>query len=185
VSSTHNWFAILVKPRHEKAVSAALRGKGYKEYLPLYKSQRKSAGHVRTADLPLFPMYVFCRFDPTQRLPILTIPGVFSIVGTSTAPTPLDDHEIEGIQTLVGSGMRIDPWPCVEIGEVVQITQGPLSGLSGVLLSAKGADRLIVTVTLLRRSISVEIDRQWAEPLHRPGTSSRRGAARSSTSSLQ
>jgi len=165
VSSTPRWFALLVKPRHEKAVAAALRGKGYTEYLPLYEARHRSAGHLRKAQLPLFPMYVFCRFDPVNRLPILTIPGVFSIVASGTEPAPLDDREIEVMQTVVRSGLRIDPCPYVEIGEMVEIVNGPLRGLSGLILNSKGEQRLIVSVTLLRRSISIEIDRPSVKPL--------------------
>jgi transcription antitermination factor NusG len=152
------WFALMVKSRHEKAVAAALRGKGYPEFLPLVEQTTRSAGHNRTVQLPLFPMYQFCRLDPFRRMPVLTIPGVLSIVSVGNVPAPVDESEIEAIQQLVRSSQQ--PLACgfIELGEVVEVISGPLQGLQGILQEIRGKWRLVLSVTLLRRSVSVETD---------------------------
>jgi transcription termination/antitermination protein NusG len=164
VDSPFPWFALQVKSRHEKAVTLSLRSKGYVEFLPLY--HRCSSTGLRNVELPLFPSYVFCRFDPYQRLPILVTPGVFSIIGTQKGPLPIEDSEISAIQATVESGLHVEPCPYMNVGDYVCIETGPLCGKSGIVQRVKSKDRLIVSITLLQRSISIEIDSNW---LTRPG----------------
>ena len=116
-------------------------------------------------DLPLFPGYLFCRFDVQVRLPILTTLGVISIVGTGKIPVPIPDQEIDAIQTMIRSDLHVQPWPQLVVGSRVLIEQGPLKGLEGVALDIKKKYRLFVSVPLLQRSVSVEIDREWVRPL--------------------
>lgn len=163
------WFAIKVKSRHEKTVARALRGKGYKEFLPLYRNSYRRGGRIRSRELPLFPTYVFGRFDPSFRLPILTIPGVFSIVGIGNVPCPVEETEIQAIQALIASGLAVTPWSYIEAGDPVRIEMGPLTGLEGTLVRLKNECRLVVSVTLLRRSVSVEVDRECVQPIQPMG----------------
>jgi transcription antitermination factor NusG len=163
--TVQSWYAVRVRPRFERAVSTALSGKGYDEYLPLYNSRRKWSDRAKDLDLPLFPGYLFCRFDVQVRLPILTTPGVISIVGTGRVPVAISDPEIDAIQTMVRSGLHLQPWPQLAVGSRVVIEQGPLKGLEGVAMDVKKKYRLFVSVPLLQRSVSVEIDREWVRPL--------------------
>ena len=90
------WYAIRVQSKFENLVSATLRGKGYEEFLPVYRSSRRWSDRVKNLDLPLFPGYLFCRFDVHGRLlPILTTPGVISIIGAGKTPIPVSDDEID------------------------------------------------------------------------------------------
>jgi transcription antitermination factor NusG len=159
------WYAIRVRSKFEQAVSASLSGKGYDQYLPLYRSRRTWSDRAKDLDLPLFPGYLFCRFDVQVRLPILTTIGVISIVGTGRIPVAISDQEIDAIQTVIGSGLHLQPWPQLAVGSRVVIEQGPLKGLEGVALDVKKKFRLFVSVPLLQRSVSVEIDREWVRPI--------------------
>jgi len=163
-SVEYPWYALSVKPRHEKKVSLELRGKGLSEYLPLYRSYHRSGGRLQPVLLPLFPGYLFCSFDIHNRLPVLMCPGVFSIVGYSNHPIPLRPEELQSIETMTESGLELAPWPYLEVGERVFIQEGPLRGMQGILLAFKGEFRLIVSIGLLQRSMSVEIDRCWVQP---------------------
>jgi transcription antitermination factor NusG len=163
----HSWYALRVRARCERAVSAALSGKGYDEYLPLYRSRRRWSDRARDLDLPLFTGYLFCRFDVQVRLPILTTPGVISVVGSGKVPVAIPDREIDAIQTLIRSGLHLQPWPQLMVGSRVVIEKGPLKGLEGIALDVKKKYRLFVAVPLLQRSVSVEIDREWVRPLSR------------------
>ncbi len=160
------WFALRVRSRHEHTVSKILDGKGYEWFLPLYKSRRSWSDRIKEMQLPLFPGYVFCRFDPQFRLPVLTTPGVISIVGTGRRPVPIDDSEMVALQTAVRSGLVSQPWPFLQIGQKVKVEVGPLCGLEGILLDFKGQHRLVLSVTLLRRSVAVEVDSAWVIPIH-------------------
>ena len=165
IDSPLQWFAIRVKPRTEQVVADALAGKGYVSFLPLHAERRRWSDRVKTIHVPLFAGYVFCRFDVQRRLPILTTPGVLHIVSTGTTPQPIDDDEIASLQVLVASGLPVEPWPFHYLGQRICIIGGPLAGTTGILQSVKSKDRLIVSISLLQRSVAVEIPESSAWPV--------------------
>jgi transcription antitermination factor NusG len=167
-----SWFAVQTRPKHEKSVSALLESKGYDQVLPLYQSWHRSSGRIKGVLLPLFKSYLFCRFDPLRRLPILMTQGVSSIVGIGREPAPIPTEEIERIQASCASGLEITPWPYLERGDLVRVECGPLQGVEGIFINEKSTCRLVVSVEILRRSVAIEVDRDWVRPI-----ASRRGAA--------
>lgn len=152
------WFALQVRARYEHGVADHLDGKGYELFLPLYKCRKRWSDRIKEVEAPLFPGYLFCRLNPHDRLPILKTPGVIQIVGSNRTPTAVDEHEIKAIQAMVASGIPNQPWPFLTTGDRVRIESGPLSGLEGILVEFKGNHRLVLSVTLLQRSVAVEID---------------------------
>ncbi len=96
---------------------------------------------------------------------MLTIPGVLHFVGIGKAPMPVEECEITAIQAAVQSGLVTEPWPFLEVGQRVRLEEGPLAGLEGILVAEAKQERLVVSVTLLKRSVAVTIDRHWATPL--------------------
>lgn len=135
-----------------------LHGKGYEYFLPLYKDRRRWSDRIKEVDSPLFPGYLFCRFNPQNRLPILKTPGVTQIVGYNHVPVAVDEEEIRAIRTLVASGLPNHPCPFLQVGNRVRIDAGALRGLEGILLEVKGKRKLVLSITLLQRSVAVEID---------------------------
>lgn len=164
-TTTENWFALQVKARKERFTASLLIGKGYETLLPTYRSQRRWSGQQKEISAPLFPGYVFCRFDAVKRLPILVTPGVMAVVGRGRIPVPVQDEEILAIRTLVSSGLPVEPWPYLEVGQRVRIEDAALSGLEGILIGFKGSRRIIVSISLLRRSVSLEIERARVSPI--------------------
>ena len=144
--------------RHEMSVADHLQGKSYEWFLPLYKTRRRWSDRVKEVSSPLFPGYLFCRFNPHDRLPILKTPGVTQIVGYNHVPVPVDEHEIEAIRRLIASGVPNFPCAFLEVGSKVRIETGALRGLEGMLTELKGKRRLVLSITLLQRSVAVEID---------------------------
>lgn len=160
MTKSYAWFALTAKPRHEKVVAESLRGKGLESFLPLYRARRQWTDRVQSVDLPLFPGYVFCRFAYANRLVVLNTPGVTSVVSFSDAPAPVTDDEIARIRAMQASGLPLQPWPYVRVGQRARIERGSLAGLEGVLIREKDALRVVVSVELLRRAVAVEIDRE-------------------------
>ncbi len=116
--------------------------------------------------MPLFSGYVFCRFDIEQRwLPILTTPGVRQVVSVARVPEAVPDSEIEAIRTVIRSGTPLAPVDMLQEGMPVLVTRGPFAGIEGSFLRYQGKDRLVLSITLIRRSALVEIDRALVEPL--------------------
>jgi transcription antitermination factor NusG len=155
------WYAIQVKPRYEKHVSQVLQQKGYEEFLPLYQARRRWKYRTKLIDFPLFPGYLFCRFDVSDRLPVLTTPGVLHLIGAGKTPLPVGDQEIVALRTVLRAKLPVEPWPYLRTGQRVRIEVGPLRGLEGIVQAVKNDCRLILSVTLLQRSVAVDISSDW------------------------
>ncbi len=155
------WYGVRTRSNQERIAASALQRKGYEQYVPLYRCRRRWSDRIVTADVPLFPGYVFCRFDHTQRLPIVTTPGVVSIIGFGNDPAPIPESEIQAIETLLKSGLAAGPHPFLHEGQRVRINYGSLKDIEGILVKKKSDWRLVVSVNMLQRSVCVEIDRAW------------------------
>ena len=158
------WFALAVKPRFDKAVARALEVKGYETFLPLYKKYHKYGARSKDSELPLFPGYVCCRFDLQTRLPILTTPGVIQVLGAGSRPIPLSDLEIYSLQAALKAQLSVQPFPFVDAGQRVRINRGVLAGVEGIVLRLKPSLRLVLSITLLQRSVLLEIGRDQVSP---------------------
>ena len=163
------WYAVRVRPWTEASVATVARNKGYKEFLPAYKVRRRWSDRVRSLDLPLFPGYLFCRLGQQSWLPLLTITSVCGLVGIGKTPIAIDDAEISAIEATIRSGLLAEPCPFMRFGQLVRLEQGPLAGLEGYYIETRKQHRVIVSVTLLQRSVSIEIERDWVRPLKEIG----------------
>jgi transcription antitermination factor NusG len=162
------WYALHVRTRFEKAVARNLRGKGYEEFLPLYRRANRWSDRIKQIELPLFPGYVFCRFNPLKRLPVLTVPGVKAVVGFGRNITPVDETELRSIRAILKSGNYCEPWPYLQVGQRVQVEYGPFAGTEGIVLMFKNTYRLVISINMLQRSVAVEIDRDCLKPIPIP-----------------
>ena len=157
-ASEHPWYAVRTRSNHERTSANMLACQGYQQYLPCYKVRRRWSDRTVETSLPLFSGYVFCRFDAKRRTPVLSTPGVVSIVSFGGEPTAIDHAEIEAIRVVLHSGLAAEPCPFLQQGQSVRIKSGVMKGIEGILLRKKADWRLVVSVTLLQRSISVEVD---------------------------
>ena len=180
------WFAARVRSNQERLALAHLNDRGYQPFAPSFKSERQWSDRKKLIEQYLFPGYIFCRFNPHERRAILTAPGIIDLVGFGRAPQPIADEEIQRVRRMVESGVYVSPYPFVEIGQTVLIERGPLAGLEGILVEAKGRFRLVVSINLLQRSVSAEVDRQCVRPIRSQSDSlSRRPAICSFPQSAQ
>jgi transcription antitermination factor NusG len=159
------WYAVHVRSNCERLVHRALEDKGYELFLPMYSEQRRWSDRVKQVDVPLFPGYVFCRFDSQDRLPVLQAPGVVQIVGNGKLPVPIAEEEIEAVKIVLKSNLPYLPWPSLAPGHRVVVDRGPLMGVQGVLLQTRYPRRLVVSITMLHRAVAVELDANWVRPV--------------------
>jgi transcription antitermination factor NusG len=164
---SESWFALRVKLHREKTVANMVNNKGFEGFVPVYKSSRRWSDRVKALELPLFPGYVFCRLNPKHRLRLMTIPGALYFAGNGKVPVPIDDAEIAAIQTAVHSGLPTEPYAFLEVGQRVRLEVGPLTGMEGVLVETATQQRLVVSLTLLKRSVAVTVERHWAKAVTR------------------
>jgi transcription antitermination factor NusG len=159
------WFAVRVRSNHERIAAAVLSGKGFPTFLPCYHGRRLPSRRSKQIEIPLFPGYLFSRFDPEDRLPVLVTPGLVSIVSFGRVPAPIPESQINAIRTMIDSSLPVQPWPFLQIGQRVRVHAGPLLGLEGFVLSIRKDCRLVISIDLLQRSVAAEIDRDWIHPI--------------------
>jgi transcription antitermination factor NusG len=155
------WFALRVKARQEWRVNELLRHKGYELFLP---TRAQTRGGIQDHCRPLFPGYLFCRLDPRIRLPILTTPGVMGFVGAGKVPLPVEDEELDNVRVIVASRLSRENVPMLSKGDRVLVVEGPLRGIEGVLVRERNQWRVVVAITLLQRSVAVDINSGWLKP---------------------
>ena len=154
------WFAIRTSPRWETRASSELFQRGFETYLPLNHVKHKWSDRTKVVDVPLFPGYLFTRFLMRDRVRILQAPGVKQILGIGETPAPISESEIDNLRTLVDARPVLVAWPYLEAGQRVRVDRGPLAGVQGFVVRAEqGSLRIVVSVDLLQRSVSAEIDR--------------------------
>ncbi|TKJ34751.1 hypothetical protein CEE39_02180 [bacterium (candidate division B38) B3_B38] len=156
------WYAIYTRSRHEFKVNHKLTGKQFETFLPVVKSLRRWKDRKKYIERPLFSGYLFlhCQMDDYKYLEILKTSGVVRILGNNKSElSPVPDEEIESIRILTENEAIINYHPYVKEGESVEIVNGPLTGAKGILVHRElYKSTVVVSVHLLGRSISVEVD---------------------------
>lgn len=159
------WFALRVRSRAEVLVGKSLENRRHEIFVPTYLDIRKYQSCVKKVNAALFPGYLFCRLDISNRLVILQTPGVHHIVSVGGIPCPVEEQELSAIRLAVDSHLPAQPWPYLTAGLQARIECGPLAGLEGIVTLLKGRERLVLSVHMLQRSVAIEIDRSWIRPM--------------------
>jgi transcription antitermination factor NusG len=159
------WYALRVKTKCEKVVAGGLNQRDIINFLPLYKKTVQWSDRVKTSFVPLFPGYTFAKLNGRQLHRVVTVPDLMYIVGRGSIPEPLDEPDIIAVRRLVADGAGVGPWPFCTAGQIVEVIRGPLAGLRGVYLRAKSESRLVVSLPLLQRSVSTEIESYNVRPI--------------------
>src|SRR5215469_12700542 len=160
------WYAAQTCANHEKRVMAQLGQRAVEAYLPLYESVRKWKDRRVRLELPLFPGYVFVRLPLRDRLRVVQTPSIVRLVGLNGRPIALADQEIETLRLKLTRDIRVEPYPYLKVGQRVRVRTGSLYGLEGILVRKKNAVRFVISLDLIMRSVSVEIDVAELEPLY-------------------
>jgi transcription antitermination factor NusG len=166
-----SWYALYTKHQHEKTVARNLACKEFEVFLPLYAAARDWKDRIKVLDLPLFPCYVFIRGNLERRIDIITTPGIHFIVSNAGQPVAIPPDEIDGIRQVVGSGARVEPHPFLKCGDWAEVKCGPLAGTRGILVRKKNIYRLVLSIDILGKAASVEIDAVLVQRLNeKPST---------------
>ena len=113
----HPWFAVRVKSNCERTVATLLDQRGYQRFLPTCKVRTRWSDRIKTAERILFPGYVFCSFNPSYRLPILSTPGRIARGGGRKATgSGSRKCEMSALWTMLSPAWRSDPGPIYSRG---------------------------------------------------------------------
>jgi len=148
----HEWFAVYTCSCQEKRVAQHCSAHEIEHFLPVSQNRRRwKNGCTVLLERPLFPGYLFVKIEKRQRVRVLELPGVHSI-------------EIEILRRGLDS-INAEPCPFLKVGEKARVKRGPLEGMTGVVIRRKNSLRLVLSVDLIMRSVSVEVDSLDLEPI--------------------
>ena len=157
------WYVVRVRANAEKQVARGLAGRGVEVFLPIQSRLSRGKRSPVRIEIPLFPGYLFAQFDTRAALPVLMCPGVVHILSRGSTPEPVDPDELYALQVVARLARSVEPLPTFTVGQRVRISGGPLADVQGVVLRDLGRERLVVSISLLHRSVIAEVEREWIE----------------------
>lgn len=165
-SSQPRWVAVYTVARHEKVVARQLEERRIEAFLPLYRSLHRWKDRRKEVELALFPSYVFVRILTSNKLPVLQVPGVVSIVSFNEELAALPEQEINALRKGLQHQLCAEPCPYLKVGKRVRVVRGPMAGAQGILSRKKDRYRFVISVDVLMRSVAVEVDASDLELVH-------------------
>lgn len=160
-----HWYAVSVRPRHERVVTRHLAQRGLNYFLPVYRSVRRWKDRHKELEMALFPGYVFVNLNLRDRMGVLQAPGVVQFVTFQGQPAAVPDSEIQALELGLSAGLRPQPHPYLRRGKKVRVKNGPLTDAEGVMIRRKDGFRLVLSIDLIMRSVMLEVDEADVEPL--------------------
>ena len=154
------WYALHIRPRHERLVVQRLTDRGVETFLPIVTEVHHWSDRKKSVQLPLFSCYAFAKFAPnrSERLRVLRVDGVLGLVGSHGEGTPIPDDQIDAVRTLVDGALPWSSHPFLKIGQRVRVRSGALDGVEGILVSRNGKDTLVISVDAIQRSLAVHVE---------------------------
>jgi transcription antitermination factor NusG len=165
--TSREWYAVYTYSHHERRVRDQLQNKGVEHFAPFYSEIRNGKNGRARLELPLFPGYVFVKVSRAERVRVLESTSVVCIVGTTYGPACIPACEIERLRAILELH-EAEPYAYFHEGDRARIRNGPFSGTVGFLIRKKRADRFVLSVETIMRSIAIEIDSADIEVLSPP-----------------
>ena len=159
-----SWFAVRTLSRHEKLVRDQLAKRNVEHFLPATKRLNQWTDRKKEVEVPLFPGYCFARLRWEDRLTVLQAQGVVSFVGSAARAEPIPDEEIDSLRKVLKNSSEFAYHPCLKEGMLVEVIHGPLQGVKGRLVREARCARLVLSITLIRRAVGIEIDARSVAP---------------------
>lgn len=159
-----HWYVVYTRTRHEKYVAKQCAERGITTFLPLYRVQRRWKQRAAEVSLPLFPSYVFIHFSLRERLRVLGLPGIVSLVSFHGTPAVVPESQIETLSNAINLG-RAEPHVYLHAGKRVRVAAGPLAGLEGIVVDIRKKTQVIISFEWMARSVAISLDPSDVESL--------------------
>jgi len=160
INPIESWYAVHTLARHEKMVAMRLQERSVTTFLPLMNEIHRWSDRKKIVEVPLFDCYVFAKIaaSSAERLRVLRVEGVLSLVGSHGEGTPIPDDQIESVRFLLAEHLPWNSHPFLKVGQRVRIKSGALDGMQGVLLSRDGDRKLVISIDAIQRSLAVRVE---------------------------
>ena len=156
-----NWIVVRSKPRSEKIAYAQLKEKGIEAYLPLLKKRRKWSDRKKWVEFPLFSSYLFAKIEIKNSIFVLQTNGVSSLVKFGEVIAIVQDEVVHAIKLAIDGGYQLTPAEYFIAGNAVEVIEGPMRGVKGIVEQLKGKDRLVIKIDAIEQALSIDIDTRF------------------------
>jgi transcriptional antiterminator RfaH len=157
------WYVVHTQPKAEARALWHLENQGFDGFLPRVAQLRRHARQIKPVLVPLFPRYLFVRFDldATRWRVINGTRGVVSLLANGPCPLPIPEGAVEELLTKCDQRGAV-PLTAIGIftkGLKVRIKSGTFSGQTGEITEVipQGHDRVQVLLTFLGIEIGVQL----------------------------
>ena len=156
------WYVIYTKPRQEDKVGELLARALVEVFNPKLRRKRLIRNKYERDVRPLFPNYIFAKFDPSLQYHMIKYTrGVSGIVGNPGSPWPVSEDIIGIIKSRMNEEGLIVISPDIKVGDEVEITEGPFRGFIGIFeREMKDSERVIVLLNTVEYQASIDIERE-------------------------
>ncbi len=159
------WYAVVLRSRFERKTHASLIESGIESFLPLIEELHTWSDRKKIVQEPLFRGYLFVRTELRRKVEILEKPGVVRFVEFGGKPVPVPERQIEWVRLALREPRQVAREPYYNAGDRVRVIAGPLTGLEGFILQTRGHSRLVISLSSIAQSFSVEVTEECVEKL--------------------
>ncbi len=154
-----NWYVIQTKPRKEEEASSYLSKRGVEIFSPLIETFASKNGRINKELKPLFPGYVFGRFNLDQSYPLVRwARGVKKILGYGEYPASISEEVVETIKERTDAQSIVKMTHHFEPNDLIRIKTGPLKDLLGIFERwVSDSERVRVLLSLIGYQPALEI----------------------------
>ena len=165
-TSSHHWYAIWCRSRHEKSAAARLEALQIPHYLPLIEERHQWTDRIQIVHVPLLAGYLFVQIDPhSHGSQLLKVPGIVRILGNEQGPLPIPDEQIHQIQLILSHDIPCKSFPYIAEGDPVRVIRGVLKGIEAKFVRVSSKSSLIISIETIGQSIAVNIAAEDVEPV--------------------
>jgi transcriptional antiterminator RfaH len=161
------WYVVHTNPKQEDRADSNLRSWGIETLLPKLKTRRVNefTGALTYLTKPLFPGYMFARFNARKQLAKISFTrGVHHVVSFGGEPTPVEDEIIAIISERIDENGFVKIGDELKQGDKVVIKAGPLKDFEGIFeRELNDSERISVLLTTINYQGRVVVNRDLLE----------------------
>ena len=160
----NSWLVLQTRSRHEKKVLALLTRLDIEVFLPLHVCEKQWSDRIKLVEEPLFPGYLFVKYDEVYQFQVLNTPGSVRFVSFEGNYATIQEKQIEAIKAIVSLGENPEVVDLTfDRGEEVFISNGPFKGIYAKLVDYKGKGKLLLEVEAIGKGVLLEIGKTKIE----------------------
>ena len=167
LADSQRWYVIQTHVKQEERANENLRSFGVETLHAKLRTRRYNefTGAPTYLTQPLFPRYLFAKFNAREQLPNIRFTrGVHNVVCFGESPASVDDDIIEIIRERIDENGFVKANDELKPGDKVVISAGPLRNLVGIFeREVKGSDRITILLTAIAYQGRLEVDRNLVQ----------------------